>query len=176
MNRRKFLQSTGASALALSSLQPGLFAAAAQRARRVALIGTGWYGKVDLLRLIQVEPVEVVGLCDVDSQMLSAAAEIVAGRQASGATPPTYADYRELLREEEPEIVLVGTPDHWHALTMIAACEAGADVYVQKPISVDVLEGKAMLDAARTHGTGRASRHPASQHAPHHRRETSHHR
>lgn len=152
MNRRKFLQSAGASAITLSSLQSGLFASAAQQTRRVALIGTGWYGKVDLLRLIQVEPVEVVGLCDVDSQLLAAAAEIVASRQASGATPPTYGDYRELLREQEPEIVLVGTPDHWHALTMIAACEAGADVYVQKPISVDVMEGKAMLDTARRTG------------------------
>jgi predicted dehydrogenase len=151
MNRRTFLQS-GAAALTLSSLQPGLFASANQVARRVALIGAGWYGKIDLLRLIQVEPVDVVGLCDVDSQMLSAAADIVATRQKSGATPRTYGDYRELLREEEPEIALIATPDHWHALAMIAACEGGADVYVQKPISVDVMEGKAMLDAARRTG------------------------
>jgi predicted dehydrogenase len=57
-----------------------------------------------------------------------------------------------MLREHEFDIVLVGTPDHWHALPMIAAVEAGADVYVQKPISVDVVEGQAMLAAARKHG------------------------
>src|ERR1700740_1645335 len=54
-----------------------------------------------------------------------------------------------MLKEKDLDIVLVGTPDHWHALPMIAAVEAGADVYVQKPISVDVVEGQAMVAAAR---------------------------
>src|SRR5262249_37526294 len=65
--------------------------------------------------------------------------------------PRTYSDYRKMLAEKDLDIVLIGTPDHWHALQMIAAVEAGADVYVQKPISVDVLEGEAMLAAARKH-------------------------
>jgi predicted dehydrogenase len=82
-------------------------------------------------------------------RMLSDAADLVATRQISRKKPRTYRDYREMLKEKDLDIVLVGTPDHWHALTMIAALEAGADVYVQKPISVDVLEGKAMLAAAR---------------------------
>ncbi|HID23197.1 MAG TPA: Gfo/Idh/MocA family oxidoreductase, partial [Planctomycetaceae bacterium] len=63
--------------------------------------------------------------------------------------PPTYHDYRELLKQEQPEIVIIGTPDHWHALTMIEAVRCGAHVYVEKPISRDVLEGQAMLAAAR---------------------------
>ena len=83
--------------------------------------------------------------------MLADAAEIVASRQASKKTPRTYGDYREMLKEKDLDIVLIGTPDHWHALPMIAAVEAGADVYVQKPISVDVVEGQAMLAAARKH-------------------------
>src|SRR4029078_1476916 len=58
-------------------------------------------------------------------------------------------DYRKLLTEQKPEIVLIGTPDHWHALTAIDAIKSGAHVYVQKPISVDVMEGEAMLAAAR---------------------------
>jgi predicted dehydrogenase len=149
MNRRRFLQTTAAG-LALSSFS---YAAvpAATKARRVALIGCGWYGKNDVFRLIQVEPVEVVALCDVDSRMLAEAADMVAQRQASHKKPQTYGDYRKLLGEHELDIVLVGTPDHWHALSMIAAVEAGADVYVQKPISVDVVEGQAMLAAARKH-------------------------
>jgi predicted dehydrogenase len=118
----------------------------------VGLIGTGWYGKIDLIRLMQVEPVEVVSLCDVDRQMLAAAAQMVAGRQASKKKPRTYGDYRQMLQEKDLDIVLVATPDHWHALAMIAAVEAGADVYVQKPISLDVVEGEAMLAAARKHG------------------------
>ncbi|HEY7428350.1 MAG TPA: Gfo/Idh/MocA family oxidoreductase [Gemmataceae bacterium] len=144
MNRRQFLGS-GAAGLALSHAA----AFADSKPPRVALIGCGWYGKVDLLRLIQVAPVEVVSLCDVDKKMLAEAADIVAGRQKSKKKPRTFADYRELLKEKDFDIVLVDTPDHWHALPAIAAMEAGADVWVQKPISVDVVEGQAMVAAAR---------------------------
>jgi predicted dehydrogenase len=98
-----------------------------------------------------VAPVEVVSLCDVDKKMLGEAVEIIASRQASKKKPRTYSDYREMLKEKDLDIVLIGTPDHWHALPMIAAVEAGADVYVQKPISVDITEGQAMLAAARKH-------------------------
>ncbi len=125
--------------------------AAEQKVRRVGLIGCGWYGKCDLLRLIQVAPVEVVSLCDVDKKMLAEAAGIVASRQRSKKEPRTYADYREMLKARDLDIVLIATPDHWHALPMIAAVQAGADVWVQKPISVDVVEGQAMVAAARKH-------------------------
>jgi predicted dehydrogenase len=118
---------------------------------RVGLIGSGWYGKCDTFRLIQVAPVEVVSICDVDSRMLADAAEKIAARQESKKRPRTYADYRKMLAEKDLDIVIVGTPDHWHALPAIAAIEAGADVYLQKPISVDVAEGKAILAAARKH-------------------------
>jgi predicted dehydrogenase len=75
----------------------------------------------------------------------------MAARQASKKRPRIYADYRRMLAEKDLDIVFVETPDHWHALPMIAAVEAGADVYVQKPISVDVTEGQAMLATARKH-------------------------
>ena len=150
MDRRQFLQ-TSTAALAMSAAGSYAAATADQSPKRVGLIGCGWYGKADLLRLIQVSPVEVVSLCDVDSRMLSEAAEIVSQRQASKKVPRTYADYREMLKEKDLDIVLIGTPDHWHALPMIAAVEAGADIWVQKPISVDVTEGQAMLAAARKH-------------------------
>jgi predicted dehydrogenase len=113
------------------------------------MIGCGWYGKVDILRLIQVAPVEIVSLCDVDSKMLSDAADIIASRQASKKKPRLYKDYREMLKEKDLDIVEISTPDHWHALTAIEAMKAGADLYCQKPISVDVVEGQAMLAAAR---------------------------
>ncbi len=151
MDRRTFL-GVGAAGLALSAWRQGAYAAADQKPLRVGVIGTGWYGKCDLFRLLQVAPVEVVSLCDVDRNMLAEAAEMVAARQANKKKPRTYADYREMLKERDLDIVLVGTPDHWHALPMIAAVEAGADVYVQKPISVDVAEGQAMVAAARKHG------------------------
>jgi predicted dehydrogenase len=147
MHRRDFLIGTSA-ALALSAV-PSYAAQFADQKKRVGLIGSGWYGKTDLLRLIQVAPVEVVSLCDVDSQMLKDAAALVATRQASKKTPRTYGDYRKMLAEKDLDIVIIVTPDHWHALAMIEAAKAGVDIYVQKPISVDVVEGQAMLAAAR---------------------------
>ena len=83
--------------------------------------------------------------------MLSDAADRISERQVSKKRPRTYGDYREMLKEKDLDVVLVAPPDHWHALAMIAAIEAGADVYVQKPISVDIREGQAMLAAARKH-------------------------
>src|ERR1043166_1735830 len=149
MTRRHFLKSTGAGAVALAATKLKLFAAEEEKPLRVALIGCGWYGKTDLFHLIQVAPIEVVGLCDVDRKAAENAFELVAGRQPSKKRPPTYGDYRKLLSEQHPEIVLIGTPDHWHCLPLIDACKAGADVYVQKSISYDVMEGQAMVAAAR---------------------------
>ncbi len=150
-SRRQFISGASA-ALAFASLRVNgmeRFAAPAAKPRRVALIGTGWYGKSDLFRLIQVAPVEVVGLCDPDKHQLEKAADMVSQRQSNHKKPATYGDYRKLLAEQKPEIVLIGSPDHWHALQAIDAIKAGAHVYVQKPISVDVMEGEAMVAAAR---------------------------
>jgi predicted dehydrogenase len=147
MHRRDFLKNTAA-ALALTRV-PAYAEQLAETRPRVGLIGSGWYGKTDLFRLIQVAPVEVVSLCDVDRNMLADAAEQVATRQASKKKPRTYTDYREMLKARDLDIVIVVTPDHWHALPTIDAIRAGADVWVQKPISVDVVEGQAMLAAAR---------------------------
>src|SRR5258707_4937310 len=81
--------------------------------------------------------------------MLGDTADLVAVRQASKKKPRTYGDYRKMLAEKDLDAVLVATPDHWHALPAIAAMQAGADVWCQKPISVDIVEGQAMLAAAR---------------------------
>jgi len=147
MNRRDFLSTTAATGLALS----GLYAGQATKPLRVGLIGTGWYGKCSLFRLIQVAPVEIVSLCDPDKRMREEAAKLFGERTKSDKQPRLYGDYREMLKEKDLDICMVETPDHWHALPMIAACEAGADVWVQKPISVDVVEGQAMVAAARKH-------------------------
>ncbi|MBV9267095.1 MAG: Gfo/Idh/MocA family oxidoreductase, partial [Acidobacteriaceae bacterium] len=147
MNRREFLAIAGAAGLGASSA-----AAAESKVRRVGLIGCGWYGKIDLIRLIQISPVEVVSLCDVDRDMLSAAAEIIEHRQNSKKKPRTHSDYREMLSQRDLDLVLIATPDHWHALPMIEAVKSGLDVYVQKPISHDVAEGAAMVAAARKYG------------------------
>jgi len=147
MNRRQFL--TASAGLALSAGRGLAVPYADQKPRRVGLIGSGWYGKSDILRLVQVAPVEIVSLCDVDKQMLAEAADLVASRQKSKKKPRLFHDYRDMLKEKDLDIVEVATPDHWHALAMIAAVQSGVDVYVQKPISVDIIEGQAMLAAAR---------------------------
>ena len=148
MLRRDFLKTTGA-ALAFSAM-PAYAQQFPDVKKRVALIGTGWYGKSDLFRLVQVAPnIEIVSLCDADSKMLDECATMCAERQASKKKPRTYKHYQELLDQKDVDIALIATPDHWHALPMIAAVKAGCDIYVQKPISVDIREGQAMLAAAR---------------------------
>lgn len=116
---------------------------------KVALIGTGWYGKSDLFRLLQVAPVNVVALCDVDAHQLQQAGEMVSKRQKSGKVPALYANHEKMLKENKLDIVLIGSPDHWHAMHAIDAMKSGAHVYVQKPVSTDVIEGESMVAAAR---------------------------
>jgi predicted dehydrogenase len=147
MNRREFLQASALSLASVATLEAQDYDR--DKTRRVGLIGCGWYGKSDLFRLNQVAPIEIVSLCDVDSIMLSNAAEMAASRQRSKKRPRTYSDYRKMLAEKDLDIVLIATPDHWHALTMIEAAKSGVDIYVQKPISVDIVEGQAMVAAAR---------------------------
>jgi predicted dehydrogenase len=145
MDRRQFLHTAAAGALTTALHAQGT----SRSVRRVGLIGCGWYGKSDLFRLVQVEPVEIVSLCDVDTKMLAGAADMAVERQASHKRPDLYSDYREMLAKKNLDMVLIATPDHWHALPMIAACKSGVDIYVQKPISVDIVEGESMLAAAR---------------------------
>ncbi|HEY1379363.1 MAG TPA: Gfo/Idh/MocA family oxidoreductase [Gemmataceae bacterium] len=150
MIRRDFLRSGAAAGLALAAA--GHHVAAAEKPLRVGLISTGWYGKCSLFRLLQIGvPVEVVALCDVDKKMVAEAADLISQRAKTDKKPQLYGDYRAMLKEHPFDVVMVETPDHWHALPMIAAVEAGADVWVQKPVSVDVAEGKAMVAAARKH-------------------------
>lgn len=149
LHRRNFIKGSAA-AFTLAALQAnGIGLSHPDKNYRVGLIGTGWYGKSDLFRLIQVAPVDVVALCDVDKNMLSEAGNLVSQRQQSKKIPKLYSDYRKMLAENKLDIVLIGTPDHWHALMAIDAIKSGAHVYLQKPISVDVIEGEAILAAAR---------------------------
>ncbi len=128
-------------------------AQAAARPYRVGVIGSGWMGRCDVLALMQVAPVEVVALCDVDRLMLNDFVPRVMNFPDSVVrptkAPALYSDYRAMLAAHHFDIVIVATPDHWHALPAIAAMKAGAHVYLEKPITVDVAEGKALVTAAR---------------------------
>jgi predicted dehydrogenase len=148
MNRRQFISSSAAS-VAFSAL-PLLPALSHNTTRyRTALVGSGWWGTNILRCAMQAGASKVVALCDVDDNQLKKCRDEVI--KLTTDQPKLYRDYREMLAKEKPEIVIVATPDHWHALCCIAAIESGAHVYVEKPIGHTVLEGRAMVNAARRH-------------------------
>ncbi|HKX31865.1 MAG TPA: Gfo/Idh/MocA family oxidoreductase [Blastocatellia bacterium] len=143
-NRRDFLAASAAAAI---FPVPILGLQSKDKKYRTALIGSGWWGMNILREAMAAGESKVVAICDVDENMLTPAAAEV--EKLSGDQPQRYKDYREMLARENPEIVIVGTPDHWHALNMIAAVNSGAHVYVEKPIGHTIKEGRAMVNAAR---------------------------
>jgi predicted dehydrogenase len=145
MKRRTFLK--GSMAAGLAAAAPAVHAAPRGKVYRTALIGSGWWGKVITQMAMQTGTVNMVAVCDVDQAMIDTAVDLVV--KEGGDKPKTYKDYRELLKKEKPDICVVATPDHWHPLIAIAACEAGAHVFVEKPVGHTILEGRAMVNAAR---------------------------
>lgn len=151
MNRRRFLHSTAAAgALAATSFSIRAQEKSGGKKFRTVLIGCGWWGNNILREAVASGACELVALCDVDSRQFDLTMKN--GGADSGATPKLFKDYRECLAEMKPDIAIIATPDHWHALPMIAAVKGGAHVYVEKPISHTVLEGRAMVNAARASG------------------------
>lgn len=146
MHRRQFIKTTAAG-VALASA-PLIRVTGKDKVYKTALIGAGWWGNNILGCAMKSGECKIVALCDVDATFLNTTAARV--KQLMGDTPKLYRDYRELLSKEKPEIVIVATPDHWHPLIAIAAMEAGAHVYVEKPICHTINEGKAMVKAARS--------------------------
>jgi len=145
LSRRQFLAASAATGAALHT--PSVHGAKKNRQYRTALIGSGWGGMNILSTAVAAERSQVVALCDVDQSQLSVAQQKLS--KLTAQKPKLYHDYREMLEREKPEIVIVATPDHWHPLAMIAAVNAGAHVYVEKPICHTVGEGIAMVKAAR---------------------------
>jgi predicted dehydrogenase len=149
MNRRTFVTSL-ATAGAVVATGSRLFAAESKPRIKVGIIGCGWYGGVNLAAFNRNVELSVVSLCDVNERSLQDTLRIIASHQT--AVPRTFVDYREMLDSAQHDIVIVATPDHWHALPAIAAMKAGADVYLEKPVSVDVIEGESLVSAARKYG------------------------
>src|SRR5208337_1530355 len=147
ITRRHFLHGAATGAAALSQF-PALLQAADPDARlKLGLIGCGWYGMVDLKAALKVGGVDVVALCDVDREHLDSSADEV--EKLQGRRPRSFKLYEELLQTPGLEAVIIATPPHWHALQLIAALERGMDVYCEKPLSYDIREGRAMVEAVR---------------------------
>ncbi|MBI5694067.1 MAG: Gfo/Idh/MocA family oxidoreductase [Verrucomicrobia bacterium] len=151
--RRRFLGAAAAGAAALSTLRSFAADSAAGSAGRIiklGLIGCGGYGLTDVRAALKAGGVEVVALCDIDSENLAkvgAEVQKLQGKPARG-----YKLYEELLAHPGLEAVIIATPPHWHALQLIAAVNRGLDVYCEKPLSYDVREGRAMVEAAERSG------------------------
>ena len=149
INRRTFLGTAGAVALT-SIIGRAAESAADGKKLKVGVIGCGWYGMVDAKAALKVGGVEVVALCDVDSEHLAKSADEI--EKLQGKRPQTFKLYEDLLKTPGLEIVIIATPPHWHALQFIAALERGLDIYCEKPIAYDIREGRAMVNAAKKSG------------------------
>jgi predicted dehydrogenase len=147
MERRAFLGSLAAGAAVLG--RKGAAEETKEKVR-VGLIGCGWYGLVVTEAAFKAGGVEVVGICDVDTEHLAQAAERIRGWQ--GSSPRAFKDWREMLDVPGLQAVVIATPPHWHALPFVEACRRGLDVYCEKPLAYDVREGRAMVDAAKASG------------------------
>jgi predicted dehydrogenase len=145
VTRRQFLAASAAAGAALAA--PAVHGAEKNKKFRTATIGSGWWGMNVTEAAIQSGEADVVALADVDRRHLDKAAAEV--EMMSGQAPRKFGDYREMLEEVKPEIVIVATPDHWHPLCTIDAARAGAHVYVEKPVGHTIREGRAMVAAAR---------------------------
>lgn len=141
MNRRTFGK-TGAFAGLATALSAGRVLGANDRVR-VGFIGLGNRGDQVLDAFLRHQDAEVVAVCDLYQPYLDFASRKI------GTNPEQFKDYRRLLEQKSIQAVVIATPDHWHALQTIHACDAGKDVYVEKPLSLCVAEGRKMVDAAR---------------------------
>lgn len=157
LSRRDFLCRVGAGTLAggifaslpaslARAMMAGVQSQPAQDTIRIGCIGVGGQGKGNMRRVIK----SVVAVCDVDKKHLAEAAGQV--NKTNGKNCATYGDYRKLLDRKDVDAVIVSTPDHWHALPSIHACQAGKDVYCEKPLTYSIVEGRVLAQQARKHG------------------------
>src|SRR5437588_7723547 len=155
INRREFLGASAANAAGMAAAGvvgwTGVAAAQGAPSERVAvgIIGVRSQGKMLATALAAFPDGHVAAVCDVDEGLLPPAAREV--EAAQGQLPRMATDFRTLLDDSSLDAVVIATPDHWHALMTILACQAGKDVYVEKPVSHSLAEGPSMVAAARRH-------------------------
>jgi predicted dehydrogenase len=151
--RRRFLAATAAGAAAAAL--PGTPAQAGRRSGasrsvnddvRMAVIGFNGRGKEHITEFSKMKGVRLVALCDADSNVLAREAKALEGR---GVVVETCADLRRIMDRKDIDAVSIATPNHWHALAGVWACQSGKDVYVEKPVSHNIWEGRQLVNAAR---------------------------
>jgi len=142
MNRRTFHRTSAATAAGLTALQARQVLGANNRIR-LGIIGVANRGGQLITAFLPHPDAEIVALCDVSASILAKARERLDGK------PDAYSDFRKLIEREDIDAVVIATPDHWHAIQTIDACLADKDVYVEKPVSLTVHEGRQMVEVAR---------------------------
>ncbi|MCF7975003.1 MAG: Gfo/Idh/MocA family oxidoreductase [Phycisphaerae bacterium] len=148
VSRRQFLQTAIGGSVAISGMLGSAGAQNPPQSRlKMGLIGCGWYGMVDAQAALKVGGVEIIAICDVDSQHLKDSADKLESLQ--GTRPQMFKDYKKLLAVPELKAVIIATPPHWHALPFLAALDRGLDIYAEKPLAYDIREGQAMVAAAK---------------------------
>ncbi len=147
ITRRTFLETTAAG-LTLAALGTRAHAQQAPPSDRIRLgmIGVGGMGTGRLRQFLEHPDVQIAGICDVDRRHVDRAIALV--NKTAGYTPAAFGDFRRLLEQKDLDAVAVVTPDHWHAIPTVRAFEAGKDVFVEKPLSYSMVEGRAMADAS----------------------------
>ena len=148
-DRRAFLKTSTGAAAALATgvtILPSRARAANDRCV-VGMIGAGGRGHFLAERLLERDDVDIAWVGDPDSGRSARTAKLVEDR--TGAKPKTTQDFRDILDDGDVDAVINATPDHWHAIPTIMACQAGKDVYVEKPASHNIWEGRKMVEAAR---------------------------
>jgi predicted dehydrogenase len=152
MNRRQFLQATAITAAGMvvhKPVKPAVFGPSDRL--NVALIGCRSMGWGDLTDILNAGKTQCLALCDIDSGILNARVSEI--EKTRGNKPSAYGDYRRILDRKDIDIVVIGTPDHWHCLQFADACAAGKDIYVEKPVANSIAECDAMVNAARKSGS-----------------------
>ncbi len=142
LTRRSFTKTAAAATLAMAAAGPSRALGANERVR-LGFIGVANRGGQLLTAILEHADAEVAALCDVHKPTLAKANQRLDGKAA------TYEDFRKLIERRDLDAVVIATPDHWHAIQTIDACDAGKDVYVEKPLSITVHEGRRMVEAAR---------------------------
>jgi len=148
-SRRQFLKSASLTVAGVTALGHRAFAQSQGANDRIVLgaIGVGGMGRSNVNSFLDLPGVEIAAVCDVDQNHAEEAAAQVAKKQSRA--PRVYKDFRRVLDQKDINAVVISTPDHWHAVPFIAACEAGKDIYCEKPVSHNVVEAKAMVAAAK---------------------------
>ncbi len=155
LSRRQFIERAGVAAAGIGVVGKALASQPSIRQKQVGandkivfgLIGCGGMGAANMNEFMKHPDVEVAAVCDVDDNRMPGDIKSVTDKY--GRAPSIYKDYRKMLERKDIDAIIVGTPDHWHALNLTHACEAGKDVYQEKPISHNFTEAVSMVGAQR---------------------------